>query len=137
MTTDNTSGEAEIRKLIGEWINAHCAKDLDRVMSHYAEDIIVFGVRPPFQTDSKAAWRRVWEEGLTHFPASFQIEIRDFTVAVNGDLGLAHWHMRYIGVPRDHPVGQFWLRSTVGYRKLQGRWLITHEHFSFLPKTDA
>ena len=27
-----------------------CAKDLDRLMNHYATDVVVFEVKPPFQT---------------------------------------------------------------------------------------
>ena len=134
MTIENSisDDEAQIRHVIADWASAQCVKDIDRLMSHYAEDVMVFGVRPPYQTEGAAEWRCVWEEALVHFPASFQIEIRDLSVAVSGDLAFAHWHFHYMDMDRDHPAMQNWLRITVGYRKQHGRWRIVHEHYSVL-----
>src|SRR5271169_5064575 len=125
-----TSDEQQIRQVITDWTSAQCARDIDRLMSHYATEVVVFGVNPPFHTTGAAAWRRVWEAALSHFPASFGVEIRDIIIVVSGDLALAHWQLRYTGMGAEHQATQTWLRTTVGYVRRKDRWQILHEHHS-------
>lgn len=96
--------EAQIRQVIADWTSALCAKDLDRLMSHYATDVTVFDVKPPFQTKGAAALRRVWEACLSYFPSSFQTETRALRIIVSGDVALAHWLWRFTGMEKDHPA---------------------------------
>jgi len=65
MTTASTitTHEAQIRQLIADQ-QRHCAKDVDQIMSRYATEVILFDVKPPFQTQGKAAVRQVWEDCL-------------------------------------------------------------------------
>jgi ketosteroid isomerase-like protein len=46
----NSKEEAQIRKLIDNWVNALRAKDLDGLMSHYAPDILTFDIAPRCNT---------------------------------------------------------------------------------------
>jgi ketosteroid isomerase-like protein len=131
MTTETTKtqAEAEIRQLIADQLSAICAKDVDRIMSHYATDAIAFDVKPPFQTKGADAWGRTWAVCLPYFPASFQIETRDLHITVGSDVAFAHWLFRFTG-EKDHPAMQTWMRTTVGYQRRQGKWQIVHEHCS-------
>jgi uncharacterized protein (TIGR02246 family) len=140
MTTTQTAparDEAQLRQLIAEQLNADCAKDLDRVMSLYAPDFVVFDVKPPLQLRGADAFRRMWEACMPCFPDGFRAETRDLSVTVGGDLAFAHWFWRPTGAQVDHPAAQTWLRCTAGYRKARGRWQIVHEHVSvpFDPQT--
>ena len=140
MTTSESAqarDEAQLRQLIADQMSAICAKDVDRIMAHYAADVIFFDCKPPFQTKGADAFRRIWEECLPYFPASFGIETRDLSVIVSGDLALAHWLFRFTGMEKDHPAMQTWMRLTGGYQRKQGRWQIVHEHVSvpFNPET--
>ena len=138
-TTGSTHARdaAQLRQLIDDQMSAICARDLDRIMNPYAADVVVFDVKPPFQTKGADAWQRTWEACLPYFPASFQIEMRDLSLTVSGDLALAHWLFRLTGMEKDHPAMQTWMRSTAGYRRIRGRWQIVHEHASvpFDPQT--
>ncbi len=129
--------EAELRQLITEQMNAIGAKDMDRLMKLYAAEVVVFDVKPPFQTTGADAWRQTWEACLPYLPGSFQTEMRDLHLAVSGDLALAHWLFRFTGMEKDHPAMQTWMRATAGYRRIGGRWRIVHEHCSvpFHPET--
>jgi ketosteroid isomerase-like protein len=135
--TTNTHDEAQIRQLIADQASAICAKDIDRIMAHYATDVMFFDCKPPFQTRGAQAFRRIWEECLPCFPDSFEIERRDLSIIVSGDLALAHWLFRFTGKEKDHPAMQTWMRLTGGYQRKQGRWQIVHEHCSlpFDPET--
>jgi ketosteroid isomerase-like protein len=125
--------EAQLRQFIANQISAICAKDLDRLMSHYETEAVIFDVKPPLRTNGADALRRTWEACLPYFPDSFQAETRDLSLTVSGDMGLAHWVMRFTGM--NHPVP--WMRFTTGYRKVRGQWRIVHEHASvpFHPET--
>lgn len=139
MTTGNTDthDEAQLRHLITDQMSAIGAKDLDRLMHHDAANVVVFDVKPPFQTTGADAWRRTWKASLPCFPASFQTEMRDLRLAVSGDVALAHWLFRFTGMDEDHPAMQTWIRITAGYQRIGGRWQIVHEHVSvpFDPET--
>jgi hypothetical protein len=51
-TTGSTQARdaAQLRQLIDDQMSAICAKGLDRIMNPYAADVVVFDVKPPFQT---------------------------------------------------------------------------------------
>lgn len=130
-TTDNTSttSDAQIRQLINDQQRAICAKDLDQIMSHYATNIVIFDVKPPFQTKGKDAVYQLWKESLPCFPNAFGMETKDLTIATDGNLATAHWLFRFTGEP-DHPAMQMWMRATAVCHNNQGEWQILHEHIS-------
>ena len=133
MTTRNSGGEAEIRQLVEDQQSAVCAKDIDAIMAYYADEFAVFNVKPPFQILDAREWRRVWEMSLAHFPASFGSEMRDLVVSVSGELAVAHYFLRFTGLPGEPS----WIRVTAVYRRIAGRWLIVHEHSSVPIDPDA
>jgi ketosteroid isomerase-like protein len=61
----------------------------------------------------------------------------DLSLAVSGDLTLAHWLFRCTGLEKDHPAMQTWIRISAGYRRIRDKWQIVHEHASvpFDPQT--
>lgn len=138
MTTHKpaTDEETQIRQLIDEQISAICAKDLDRLISLYAEELVAFDVKPPFQLNGSAAWRETWAACMPYFPASFGIETRDLRIIAGGDMAIAHW-LFHIIAGEDHPASQMWMRSTLACKRTQGVWQIIHEHCSvpFNPET--
>ena len=69
MTTANTisTQEAEIRQLVAAQQRAICTKDVEQIMSRYADEIVIFDVKPPFQTQGKEAVRQLWEDCLPFF----------------------------------------------------------------------
>lgn len=133
MTTGNSDDEAQIRRLVEDQQRAVCAKDIDAIMAHYAGEFAVFNVKPPFQIRDATEWRRVWEASLAHFPASFGTETRELVVTVSGELAVAHYFLRFTGLPGEPS----WIRVTAAYKRVGRKWLIVHEHSSvpFDPET--
>lgn len=138
MVTANTitNHEAQIRQLINDQQQAICTKNVDQIMSRYADEVVLFDVKPPFQTQGKDAVRRLWEDCLPYFPDSFGMETRDLTVTVNDNLAVAHWLFHFTG-EQNHPAMQMWMRVTAVCQKNHGDWQILHEHISvpFNPET--
>ncbi|MDV2992496.1 MAG: hypothetical protein N4J56_002150 [Chroococcidiopsis sp. SAG 2025] len=124
-----TTNEAQIRQLIAEQQRAICTKDVERIVSRYANEVILFDVKPPFQTKGKDAVRQLWQDCLPYFPDAFEMETRDLTITVNDNLATAHWLFRFKG-EQDHPAMQTWMRATAVCQKERDDWQILHEHIS-------
>lgn len=126
MTTDET----QIRALADEWAKALRSKDIDGVMSHYTPDIVIFGITPPLQYSRTRAHREHWEEMFASFKGPIGYEIRDHIITTAGDIGFGHCINRVSGTMQNGQTGGTWMRVTLGYRKIDGRWKVTHEHVS-------
>lgn len=130
--------EAEIRALMSAWSAALETKDLDGLTAGYAPDVVLFDAKPPFRTAGPAAIRELWDACLPYFPERFTSEQRDLSVTVSGDVAFAHGLHAIRPVGDEPPLGNTWLRITVGYRRIHGRWRVVHEHVSvpWDPMTD-
>ncbi len=127
---NNPHDEAEIRRLIAAWSAALEAKDVDAMTADYLPDAIMFDAIPPYKTVGKAAIREAWVNCLPYFPEKFKSEHRDISVHVSGDLALVHGLHHFVPTPADDPLGQNWMRVTIGYRRVDGNWKVVHEHIS-------
>lgn len=129
-THHSAKDEAALRKLIDDQIAAIAAHDLDGIMRAYAEDVVVFNSLMPYQTTGRGDFRLAWKDCLQYFPDNCKTEMRDYTVAVDGDVGMAHWLWRFTGFQEHHPALITWLRCSQGYRRRNGKWEVIHEHSS-------
>jgi ketosteroid isomerase-like protein len=69
------------------------------------------------------AWFKTWDGPIVY-------EIRDLEIETGGDIAFSHSLNRIAGTKTDGEKPDVWVRSTVGYRKVDGTWLVTHEHYS-------
>jgi uncharacterized protein (TIGR02246 family) len=125
-----SADEAGIRHMMHEWSRALEAKDLDQLFKDYAPDAVLYDAIPPYKTCGVDNICQVWANCLPYFPDIFQSEHRDIQVHVAGDTAFMHCMHHFITTPAEHPCGQTWMRVTVGYRKINGKWKVIHEHVS-------
>ena len=124
MQPQATSDEATIHALLETWVVAVRAHDLEGVLEHRSRDIVMFDVPPPLQSKGIDAYRDTWtlyfgDEGSRLF------ELRETRIVASDDVAWVHAVLRCTTSP--HPAG----RLTMGLRKVDGRWLVEHEHHSF------
>ena len=115
--------EAKIRALENQFAAAVNAKDLDAIMKVYVPDetLLVFDVVPPRQYVGVP-------RGLGRLPRP----VRDNRPADHAadPLGYSHSIQRVSGtVTKGQPI-DLTVRLTDVYRKINGNWLIVHEHVS-------
>jgi uncharacterized protein (TIGR02246 family) len=129
MTATPTTDEAGIRSCIDEVARAIRAKDLDALMANYAADCVIFDLMP-LQTLGRDVYRKNFESwfGLVRGPIEF--EIRDVLIETREDIAFGHYTSRVRSTRTSGARTDYQVRVTVGLRKLNGRWLITHEHVS-------
>ena len=132
------SDEADIRALITRWVDAVQRRELDEVVAHHADEIVMFDVPPPHRgvrgmAEYRDSWGPFfdWQRG-----ADGIFELVELNVEAGTDVAFAYALLR-CGTPADfeaNPANR--LRVTVGLRKVAGQWTVVHEHHSF-PMTDG
>ena len=122
--------EIQIRDLIYDWADALRAKDLNRIMSHYAPDILAFDAISQLQFKALDAYRKHWEACLSMCSGPSFFEIHDLDITAGDGLAFCHALNRCGGTGEDGQEKVCWMRMTVCYRKIGGDWKVVHEHFS-------
>ena len=138
-TTTQSAAETEIRDLVDRYLDAIRASDPERIASHYAPDILAFDAIAQLQFKGVQAYRKHWEACIAMCPSSgMTFELHQSSIAVSGDVAFGHWLCRCGPGPDESGKAQAcWMRSTIGFRRTGGKWVIVHEHWSapFDPET--
>jgi len=131
-TTTGSKNEAEIRALYDRWAKAFEARDIEGIMSVYApgDAVIAYDVVPPLQYKGKDAYRKDYLEFLAQYGGAIHVEYRDMRILSSGDVGFIHALERFTGKLKNGQQTDLWLRATSGVRKINGKWLIVHDHVS-------
>jgi len=122
----------EIKALNQRFAAAVKAKDINTIMSVYAPDegLLVFDVIPPRQYVGAKAYRKNWEDALAFFSGPVEYEMSDLHIETDGDLGFSHRIDHGVLTDEAGEKLSLTLRITNVYRKIDGKWLIVHEHAS-------
>jgi ketosteroid isomerase-like protein len=125
-----TFTQAEVEEVFDRQSEAMRTKDIDRLMSLYSPDIVYFDVVPPLQFNGSVALRKRFVQWFDGWASAIDLDIRDLTIAVNGDIAFAHWFSKANGTLTSGREVGFWLRVTSCCQRAGTEWLITHEHVS-------
>lgn len=132
MTTapNTTTDEAQIRTLLDERGKAVRSKDINGVMSHIAPDILSFDVVTQLQSEGSDAARNRAREWFSSFEGPIGYEIRDLSISTGDRVAFCHSLNRISGTKGDGGKIDMWVRATLCLRKVEGQWLVMHEHQS-------
>jgi len=125
--------EQEIRGLEDRFAAAVRAKDIDSIMKGYAPgaELFVFDVTPPRQHVRFDDYKKDWQDFFAAFPGPVdKFEIQDLSIETDGKLAYSHSIQPAIVTGKDGLKFSLTVRVTDGYRKVNGKWLITQEHVS-------
>jgi ketosteroid isomerase-like protein len=124
------ASEDEIRALMDERANAARSKDVDRIMAQFAPNVRSYEFAPPLQILGAGAVREICEQGYAAFPGTFEFETRDLHITAGDDVAFCYGFDHIRGTTHDGVMGDVWTRATTCFRKIDGKWLITHQHLS-------
>lgn len=131
MATPPAVDEADLRQRVEQFLEAVRAADLERLKHMYAPDIVTFDVQAPLRRVGLEGKLQNWVEAFAAFQAPLGYEMRDLAITMGGDVAFAHGLARLSGTLKNgNPAGGFWVRFTACFRKIQGEWLIAHDHAS-------
>jgi ketosteroid isomerase-like protein len=128
-----SNAETDVHTVLDKFAAAHAAHDADSLFALYSDDLVAYSLAPPLQQGPDTPYGTV--DGIRSWFAGFdgpvQITFRDPVVSQDGDLALAHTltQMRMTPAGQDESIS-LWIRSTLGLRRVDGSWLITHRHDS-------
>jgi PhnB protein len=125
------NAEAQIRALLDDWTGALRVKDAARVRSHYAPGDVQFNMAPPLRWSGAHAWdQKALQAWFDTFDGPIGYEMRDLTIAAGEDIAFCYFLNHLSAKAVNYGSFAMWNRVTLGFRKLDGRWLITHAHSS-------
>jgi ketosteroid isomerase-like protein len=124
--------EAQIRALEGRFMTAVNAKDINAIMSVYAQgnDLFVFDLIPPRQYVGWDAYKKDWADFLGTVQGPMKADQSALQIMTGGgDLAYSHSIQHVAAMSNGKPFEAF-LRVTRVYHKISGNWLVIHEHVS-------
>jgi uncharacterized protein (TIGR02246 family) len=121
--------ETVIRQLVQNYAKAISAKDIDRVMSFFAPNLVSFDLEPPLRYTGAENKRRRWQEGFAAY-ASIAYDVRELTVTTEGELAVVNGLNHFKGTMASGHITDAWVRWTACFRRIDGVWLIMHDHVS-------
>lgn len=127
--TKNTSAEAEIRALLDSWLKAVTTNDLDATMAHYAPDVVAYDAILALQFKGLDVYRKHWQMCMS-MCSEMSFKFHDIHISAGDDVAFSHCLNRCGGKDKDGKENTSWMRMSTGYRKINGKWKIVHEHFS-------
>jgi len=124
------SSQSQVRALLENRSEAMRAKDIERLMSLYAPDVVYFDLVPPLRYAGAAALRGRFSDWFGRWKSPIGQEISDVNILASDDLAAAHMLIRAGGTLKSGQEVGYWVRVTNSFRRSNGEWLIVHEHVS-------
>jgi ketosteroid isomerase-like protein len=102
------------------------------VLADHADDIVMFDVPPPYVgVRGLDAYRQTWPPFFEWQAGGALFEIESIDITAGAEVAFAFALLRCGSQQELAENPALRLRLTVGLRKEQGRWVVTHEHHSF------
>lgn len=118
-----TSNQIQLCALIESWARAIREGDVDGVLAHHADDIVMFDVPLPLRSKSISAYRKTLELFFS-FQNKGGFDLGELRIRASDSIAFCHSLVRFGNEAEPN------VRLTMAFRKIQGRWLIAHEHHS-------
>lgn len=122
--------EGQIRALIEDRVEAVRSKDLVWLTSSIAPDVVSFDVLNPLRYTGSGTMRQRSEAWFSAYQGPIGYEVRDLSVTAGDDVAFCHFLYRVSGALVDGGDVNMWVRATVCFRKIDGAWMVSHEHDS-------
>lgn len=130
MNTANSQSQEAIRETIEAWTRAVRAKDIDAIMAHYAADCRDFDAVAQLQFRGREAYKAHWQACMEFCQGPHTFEPHELEIAAAEDLAFSHFLTHCGGTNEQGEQQSGWLRTTLCMRRIDGQWLIVHDHFS-------
>jgi ketosteroid isomerase-like protein len=132
-----SSNEDRIKVLLESWAAAVRRHDVAAILAHREVDMVMYDLPPPLECKGIEAYEETWTLMFRYHKPGAGFDIEELHVTAGEDVAFAHAIMR-CGPdsscnPKDKDGFQF--RLTVGLKRIEGEWRVTHEHHS-VPATD-
>jgi len=94
------------------------------------QTMIAFDAIPPLQYTGAAAYKKDWQDFFAPFPGPVEASISDLDITTGTSVAFSHSIQHIALTDKDGKKMEATVRVTDGYKKVDGKWLIAHEHVS-------
>jgi ketosteroid isomerase-like protein len=131
---NNTTNNAEIiRQLVYDWAKAVRNRDIDAILAHHADDLVMFDVPEPFQSVGIDAYRKTWDLFFKYTePGVF--DIKELKIVTDENVAFCIATMKCSDKSNSLDFEPLDFRLTIGLKKINDQWTIVHEHHSIPAK---
>ena len=130
MSNNTTTDEAMIRELVEDWAKAVRVKDFNGILANHSAEILMFDVPPPLESKGIEAYRETWDLFYSAQPDPIAFDIQRMEIVAGADVAFVTALMRCAEKGENEERIKLDFRLTIGLRKINGRWIILHEHHS-------
>ncbi|MDQ3656295.1 MAG: nuclear transport factor 2 family protein [Chloroflexota bacterium] len=137
LATSQASDEDQIREIIEKRVKAVRTRDIDAAMAGHAPNVLMFDLIDPLRYAGSDTVRERTEAWYASYQGPIGYEVLDVHITSGADVAFCHYLYRVSGTRTDGADIEMWVRSTVCFQKVDGAWIVTHEHGSvpFDPET--
>ena len=126
-----STDETQIREVIETRAALLKTGDAETIVSYYAPEVVEFSLAPPLQQSTDARNTEPLRAWIATFEAPPTREVTQLLITAGPDVAFATSLDCLSAVPKGMTEGfSLWYRVTLGLRRIDGQWLITHEHQS-------
>jgi ketosteroid isomerase-like protein len=121
----------EIRKVIEDKAALLETGDAKAILSYYADTVVEYNLAPPLRQPSDTSDPAPLAAWIATFEAPPRRKVTQLEITTDGDVAFATSIDCLSATPRgSNEPFTLWYRVTLGLRRIDGRWLVTHEHES-------
>jgi len=127
---DDDDEESQIRVLIDDRVKAVRAKDAVALVANHAPEVVTFDVVNPLQNIGADAVKQRAEQWFASFQGPIEFEIQELCITRGEEVAFCHFLNGVRGTTTAGRKVDMWWRATMCCRKIDGKWMIVHEHDS-------
>jgi uncharacterized protein (TIGR02246 family) len=131
MNTSSTSkDEMDIRAHIERWAKAVREENRAGIRADHDPEMLMFDVPPPFLSQGLDAYMATWELFFSCSEKPVAFDFHDVKITTGADVAFARAIGRCTSIDPNGKREALEFRLTIGFRKIDGRWRVMHEHHS-------
>jgi uncharacterized protein (TIGR02246 family) len=127
---DATTDKGAIRDLVSNWAKAVRAKDLKGILGNHSPEILMFDLPGPLQSKGIDAYKKTWDLFFSWADDPVVFDFNEMDIVAGSDVAYVTALMRCSGTETNGKRIKLEFRLTIGLRKMDGQWIVTHEHHS-------
>jgi ketosteroid isomerase-like protein len=129
MRTNLKENETQVRNLVENWAKAVRNADIDAILAHPADNIVMYDVPKPFQSVGIDEYRKTWDLFFKYTrPGVF--DFHELHIVADENVAFCFATMKCADKSNSEDFVELDFRLTIGLKKIDGQWTIIHEHHS-------
>lgn len=130
-----TKGFLKVQDVLENYRTAIYEKDVEKFLSMYAPNVHIYDCWGNWESKGISSWKENvvdWFNGLSEDGILLNVEFNDLVVEEDSDLAFVHCAVTFAAYQEDsgEKLRQITNRFTYGLKKVNGSWVIAHEHSS-------